>query len=97
MMSGMDEHEIIPFLFREWAEKRMRERRGRHFLECDDVGTKLIDGRRLVVAGPREPPLGNLDARLHSPLKQDAIQHQRAQESADDPGSAMICAAKGGS
>ena len=95
MMSGMDQREIIPLLFRKTAEKGMRERSGRHFLKCGDFGAELVEGGGLVMTGPGEPPLGNLDARLHSSLVQDSLQHQRAQEFADDPGCPMICAAKG--
>ena len=34
MMGGMDQYEIIPLLFRERTEERMRERSGRHHLKC---------------------------------------------------------------
>jgi hypothetical protein len=91
----MDQREIIPLLFRERAEKRMWEGSGRHFLKCGDFGTKLVERGGLVMTGPGKPPLGNLDARLHSSVAQDSLQHQRAQEFADDPGCPMICAAKG--
>src|ERR1700693_2879182 len=64
MMSGMDQRELIPLLFRERAEKGVRERSGRHFLKCGDIGTELVEGGGLVMTGPGEPPLGNLDARL---------------------------------
>jgi len=94
-MSGVDQREIIPLLFRKRAEKGMREGTARHFLKCGDSGTKLVEGGGLVMTGPGEPPLGNLDARFHSSLAQDSLQHQRAQEFADDPGCPMICAAKG--
>src|SRR5271155_4449026 len=94
MVSGMDQHEIVPQLFRERAEKRMRERSGRHSLKRGDVGTELVDCGRLVVTGPGEPPLRYLDARLHSPLTQDSLQNQGADESADDPCGLVINAVK---
>ena len=37
----MDQHEVIPLLLRERAEKGMREGIHRHFLKCGDFGTEL--------------------------------------------------------
>jgi len=94
MMGGVDQHEIIPLLFRERAEKGVRERGGLHFLKGGDFGTELVEGGGLVVTGAGEPPLGNLDARLHPSLADDAFEDQRARDFADDPGGPMLCAAK---
>ncbi len=95
MMGGMDQREIIPLLFRESAEKGMRERRGRHCLKSRDFAAELLDGNGLVMSGSGEPPLGNLDARLHSSLAKDTLQDHGAQEFADDPGCPVIVASMG--
>ena len=94
-MSGVDQHEVIPLLLRERAEKGMREGIYRHFLKCGDFGTELIEGGGFVMTGSGEPPLGNLDAGLHSSLLDDSFEQQRTHEFADDPGGPVICAAKG--
>jgi hypothetical protein len=94
MVSGVDQDEIVPLLFRQRAKERVREGSGRHGLKCADLGTELVDGGGLVMAGPGEPPLGHLDTRLHSPLTQNSLENQRADKSADDPSGLMVNAVK---
>jgi hypothetical protein len=65
-MSGVDQHKVIPLLFREGAEKGDAGREGRHFLKCGDFGTELVDGGGLVVTRSCEPPLRNLGQLLKS-------------------------------
>jgi len=95
MMGRVDQREIIPLLHCQRAKKGMWVRRSGHCLKGGDLSTELVDGGGLIVRGTREPPLGNLDARLHPSLTQNALQDDRAQEFANDPVCAMIDAALG--
>lgn len=95
MMSGMDQRELIPLLFRESAEKGMRKWLGRHGLKCRDFATELVDGGGLVMRGSGKPPLGHLDSRFHASLAQDTLQDQRTEDFADDPCGPMIVTSLG--
>ena len=85
VVSGVDQDQIVPLVFGEWAEKRMRKRIGRHSLESRGFGAELIDGARFVMDRPWQPPGGDLDAGLHTPIAQNPAEDERPEKSANDP------------
>ena len=95
MMPGVDQYQVLPLLLREGAEEGMLVWLRRQLLKRCDFGAELVDGCRLVVAGAGEPPLGDFDARFHTPLTHDSLQDQRPEEFADDPRALMLVAVQG--